>query len=155
LNVQPIIQESAGFVKEGWGRLALFLGIILPGFLRWRVALPVVNQIIHLRLIQLLYHIPLQVYLAANPLTLVSAGIARVIQIYPRKEHKTMKTILSILGVLITFVGGVWFMQGERVLLGSPMTGQSQWVYFGAITVVLGLGLLVFANLRKSSPPKQ
>ncbi len=36
-----------------------------------------------------------------------------------------MKLFLNILGVLIILVGGVWFLQGEKVLLGSPMTGQS------------------------------
>jgi hypothetical protein len=65
-----------------------------------------------------------------------------------------MKLILNILGVLIILVGGVWFLQGEKVLLGSPMTGQSQWVTNGAIAVVIGIVLLVFANLRRSSPPK-
>ena len=64
-----------------------------------------------------------------------------------------IKTILSILGVLLILAGGVWFLQGERVLLGSPMTGQSQWVYLGALTAVIGVILLVGSLLwRRSSP---
>jgi len=65
-----------------------------------------------------------------------------------------MKIIMNILGLLFVLVGGVWFLQGEKVLLGSPMTGQSRWVYFGAVAVVIGLGLLVYANLRKVTPRK-
>jgi len=66
-----------------------------------------------------------------------------------------MRLILSILGGLLFLVGGVWFLQGEKVLLGSPMTGHSQWVTLGAIAAVIGIGLLVAANLRKVSPPKK
>lgn len=65
-----------------------------------------------------------------------------------------MKIFWNVLGVLLIVVGGVWFLQGEKVLLGSPMTGHSQWVYLGAAAVVIGFVLLVFANLRKKSPPK-
>ncbi len=65
-----------------------------------------------------------------------------------------MKIVLNILGLLLVLVGGVWFLQGEKVLLGSPMTGHSQWVTFGAIAVVIGIGLLVFANLRRISARK-
>jgi hypothetical protein len=65
-----------------------------------------------------------------------------------------MKITLNILGVLFLLIGGVWFLQGERVLLGSPMTGQSQWVTYGALLAVVGAGLLLFANLRRKSSPK-
>jgi hypothetical protein len=65
-----------------------------------------------------------------------------------------MKTFLNILGVLLMLVGGVWFFQGLKIIQGSPMTGKSQWVYIGAAAVVIGIGLLVFANLRKVIPPK-
>ena len=60
-----------------------------------------------------------------------------------------MKIFLNILGVLLVLVGGVWFLQGERVLMGSPMSGQSQWVYNGALVVLIGLVLLGINNLWK------
>jgi hypothetical protein len=64
-----------------------------------------------------------------------------------------MRIILSIVSVLFILAGGVWFLQGINVLPGSIMTGQIQWAVAGAIVVVVGIGLLVFANRRKASPP--
>jgi hypothetical protein len=66
-----------------------------------------------------------------------------------------MRIILSILAVLIILVGVVWFLQGINVIGGSVMTGQSQWAIYGGIAVVVGAGLLAFANLRKASTPKK
>ena len=65
-----------------------------------------------------------------------------------------MRIILSIFGVLFILAGGVWFLQGISVIPGSIMTGQIQWAITGPIVVVVGIGLLVFANRRKASPPK-
>lgn len=62
-----------------------------------------------------------------------------------------MRIFLSILGVLIILVGVVWFLQGINVIGGSVMTGQSQWAIYGGIAVVVGAGLLAFANLRNTS----
>jgi hypothetical protein len=64
-----------------------------------------------------------------------------------------MRIVLSIVGVLVTLMGVVWFLQGINILPGSFMTGQSQWAIYGAIAVIIGVGLLVFANRRGSSPP--
>jgi LPXTG-motif cell wall-anchored protein len=63
-----------------------------------------------------------------------------------------MKLTLTILGVLFILVGGVWLLQGLNVLLGSVMSGQSQWTVIGAVLLVAGIGLLVFANRRKNPP---
>jgi LPXTG-motif cell wall-anchored protein len=63
-----------------------------------------------------------------------------------------MKLTLTILGVLFILVGGVWLLQGLNVLLGSAMSGQSQWTVIGAALLVVGLGLLVLANRRKNTP---
>ncbi len=62
-----------------------------------------------------------------------------------------MRIFLSILAVLLILVGVVWVLQGIGVIGGSVMTGQSQWTIIGGITFVVGLGLLVFANRKKSS----
>jgi hypothetical protein len=64
-----------------------------------------------------------------------------------------MRIILSIFGVLFILAGGTWFLQGINILPGSFMTGQIQWAIYGVIAVVVGVGLLVFANRRKTSPP--
>lgn len=46
--------------------------------------------------------------------------------------------------------GGVWFLQGINVLPGSFMTGQTKWAIYGAVCLVLGLGLLIAGNRRRS-----
>ncbi len=60
-----------------------------------------------------------------------------------------MKIALSVLGVLLVLLGGVWFLQGLDVLRGNVMSGQPQWVVIGGIAALVGLGLLVFANRRR------
>ena len=58
-----------------------------------------------------------------------------------------MKIALNIMGVLFVLVGGVWFLQGIRILPGSFMTGSRFWAVAGA---VVGLaGLWVLASLRR------
>lgn len=63
-----------------------------------------------------------------------------------------VRIILSIVGALVALMGAVWFLQGVNVLPGSFMTGQPQWAIYGAIAVVIGIGLLVLANRRRTSP---
>ncbi len=60
-----------------------------------------------------------------------------------------MRIILSVVGVLLVFFGVVWFLQGINVLPGSFMTGQIQWAIYGAIAVIVGIGLLFYANRRR------
>jgi len=65
-----------------------------------------------------------------------------------------MKIFLNIIAVLLILAGSVWFLQGINVLPGSLMSGQIQWAIYGGIAVIAGLGLVVFANRRRVSPPK-
>ncbi|HEY9152504.1 MAG TPA: hypothetical protein VIN60_06425 [Anaerolineales bacterium] len=60
-----------------------------------------------------------------------------------------MKIVLNVIGVILILAGGVWFLQGINVLPGSFMTGQSQWAINGGILIVIGGGLLWWANRRK------
>jgi uncharacterized membrane protein SirB2 len=66
-----------------------------------------------------------------------------------------MKIFLFIISVLLILMGGVWFLQGMNVLLGSPMSGQMTWVINGAIAVIIGIVLFVWNYRRKSSPPRK
>jgi hypothetical protein len=67
-----------------------------------------------------------------------------------------MKIVLNIVGILVILMGGVWFLQGIGVLPGSMMSGQPQWAIYGGIAVLIGAGLLIFANRPKSPPaPKE
>lgn len=60
-----------------------------------------------------------------------------------------MKTGLYIIGALLILAGAVWVLQGVNILPGSFMTGDPQWAINGAITIVIGIGLIVFGRSRK------
>jgi hypothetical protein len=60
-----------------------------------------------------------------------------------------MKTLLNIIGVILLLAGGTFFLQGINVLPGSFMTGDPQWAVNGGIMIVIGLGLIVWANRRR------
>ncbi len=63
-----------------------------------------------------------------------------------------MRRILIVVGILLLVSGGVWFLQGINILLGSPMTGQTRWAVNGAIAMLAGLALLLVAFFRRTSP---
>lgn len=63
-----------------------------------------------------------------------------------------MIVALRIFGVLFIIAGGVWFLQGINILPGSFMSGQIRWAIYGAIAIVVGIGLLVYTN-RYRTPP--
>ena len=65
-----------------------------------------------------------------------------------------MKTITNVLAALLIVAGLVWFLQGINLLPGSFMTGQIRWAIYGAIAVIAGVGLFLFANRHKGSPPQ-
>jgi len=59
-----------------------------------------------------------------------------------------MKTGMKVLSILIFLAGGVWFLQGINFLPGSFMTGDPQWAINGAITMLVGGGMFLFANRK-------
>jgi len=54
-------------------------------------------------------------------------------------------------GLIILFIGSVWFLQGIGVLPGSFMTGSSFWAAAGALALIIGL-LLIGAALIGRKP---
>jgi len=60
-----------------------------------------------------------------------------------------MKIFLVILGILVILAGGMFFLQGINVLPGSYMTGDPQWAINGGIMIVVGIGLIIWAQRRK------
>lgn len=64
-----------------------------------------------------------------------------------------MRVALSVLGVLLVLLGGIWFLQGINVLPGSFMTGQIRWAVYGGIAVGVGVILLVTAVRRRGPNP--
>jgi len=60
-----------------------------------------------------------------------------------------MKTLLTILGIVLLLAGLVWMGQGSGYFpypRESFMISQVQWVYYGGITAVVGLVLIVLAR---------
>lgn len=53
-----------------------------------------------------------------------------------------MKSAKGIFGILLVFVGVVWFLQGISVIPGSFMTGQAFWAVAGFLTVLSGSALI-------------
>ena len=57
-----------------------------------------------------------------------------------------MRIASTVVGVLCLLVGCIWFLQGINVLPGSFMTGQTKWAVIGAVTLVIGIVLIVLAR---------
>ncbi len=62
-----------------------------------------------------------------------------------------MRILLNVVGVILVFFGGVWFLQGINVLPGSFMTGQIKWAVYGGIAFVAGVVVFVLANRKKKA----
>ncbi len=57
-------------------------------------------------------------------------------------------------GLILLFMGSVWFLQGIGVLPGSFMTGSSFWAAAGALAVIVGLVLIVVGMSGRKPPTK-
>jgi hypothetical protein len=60
-----------------------------------------------------------------------------------------MRILLNVVGIVLVFFGGVWFLQGINVLPGSFMTGQIKWAVYGGIVFVAGVIIFIWANRKK------
>ena len=57
-----------------------------------------------------------------------------------------MRLTKNLLALIVLAIGALWSLQGVGVVGGSFMTGQSQWLYIGIVTMLVGLVGLVWAN---------
>ena len=57
-----------------------------------------------------------------------------------------MRMSKNLLALIALAIGALWSLQGVGVVGGSFMTGQSQWLYIGVVTMLVGLIGLVWAN---------
>jgi hypothetical protein len=64
-------------------------------------------------------------------------------------EGGHMRIGMNIVGVILLFFGGVWFLQGVNVIHQGFMAGQTKWEINGAIVFVIGILLLVVANRKR------
>jgi hypothetical protein len=62
-----------------------------------------------------------------------------------------IRAILGILGVLASLIGIVFIGQGTNVIHGSSMSGHGGYAGLGAVLLVVGLGLIVWAWRLRSS----
>ena len=63
-----------------------------------------------------------------------------------------MKITLNVVGVLLVITGGIWFLQGINLLLGSFMSGQTQWAVRGGIAAVVGISVLLWPTRSQPHP---
>jgi hypothetical protein len=59
-----------------------------------------------------------------------------------------MRMLMTIVGVLLVLIGGIWILQGINVLPGSFMTGQTKWAIYGALAAAAGIVLIMLARRR-------
>ncbi|PSH66525.1 MULTISPECIES: hypothetical protein [Phyllobacterium] len=59
-----------------------------------------------------------------------------------------MRIGLFIAAIVLIVFGAIWALQGLSIIGGSFMVGQTRWLYIGLITIVAGIGLLLFARTK-------
>lgn len=57
-----------------------------------------------------------------------------------------MRTATLVAAFFLMIVGCVWILQGVNILPGSFMTGQTKWAVYGALALLAGIALLVYAK---------
>ena len=57
-----------------------------------------------------------------------------------------MRLIRNLLALIVLAIGVLWSLQGLGVVRGSFMTDQSEWLYIGIVTMLVGLVGLGWAN---------
>ena len=64
-----------------------------------------------------------------------------------------MRTVSTLLGLLLVAMGAIWMMQGLNVgptaILQGFMVNDIRWTYYGAIAVVVGIAQIVWSNTRQ------
>lgn len=62
-----------------------------------------------------------------------------------------MKTLLTIVGIILLAMGLLWMGQGSGYIpwpAESFMISQKQWIYYGGVTAAVGLVLIIVAQRR-------
>jgi hypothetical protein len=56
---------------------------------------------------------------------------------------------MRALGIVLVLVGLLWILQGAGLVGGSFMTGQSEWLYIGIITGIVGACVIGWTAWRR------
>jgi len=65
-----------------------------------------------------------------------------------------MKWFAYTMCLILVLAGGVFFLQGMRVLPSRLMYGRPEWVVIGAVMVIVGAALALFVNRRGARAKK-
>jgi hypothetical protein len=57
-----------------------------------------------------------------------------------------MRLIRFVLALIVLGLGALWSLQGFGLVGGSFMTGQTQWLYIGLVTMLAGIVGLRWAS---------
>ncbi|RAZ90061.1 hypothetical protein DPM33_14570 [Mesorhizobium hawassense] len=57
-----------------------------------------------------------------------------------------MRLIRFVLALIVLGLGALWSLQGLGLVKGSFMTGQTQWLYIGLVTMPVGIVGLSWAS---------
>jgi hypothetical protein len=65
-----------------------------------------------------------------------------------------MRVVSTLLGLLMLVLGAVWMMQGLGVgpsaIMQGFMVNDISWTFYGAILALLGIGQIVWSNMRRA-----
>ncbi len=62
-----------------------------------------------------------------------------------------MRGISSLLGLAMVAMGGIWILQGLNLAFRVGfMVGDKQWVLWGALLALVGIGQIWWSNSRES-----
>jgi hypothetical protein len=62
---------------------------------------------------------------------------------------ESMKTLLTLIGIIVLAMGLLWMGQGSGYIpwpASSFMISQTKWIYYGGALAVVGLVLIVIAR---------
>jgi len=68
-----------------------------------------------------------------------------------------MRIVSSFLGFAMVGMGGIWILQGLNLAFNGPMmggqpsfmVGDTNWVIYGAILALVGVGQVIWSNTRQ------
>lgn len=64
-----------------------------------------------------------------------------------------MKLLLDVVGGIMALMGIVWILQGTNILKVGFMAGQMQYAFLGIVAVIVGIGVIVYANRSRKHTP--
>jgi hypothetical protein len=63
-----------------------------------------------------------------------------------------MRILLLVLGIIVILIGALWVGQGTGYIMwprSSFMLQQTQWAYYGAGLVIIGLVMVIYSRQRR------